>query len=684
MGTPPVENPSPVSQLSPVPELSPTAASPDHVEAQLVSLAVIGDYGYAGEPLARVAALIKSWAPDYILTAGDNNYPDGEAETIDHNIGQYFHEFIGNYAGEYGPGSPENRFFPALGNHDLNTALGQPYFDYFTLPGNERYYDILLGPVHVFVLNSDTREPDGVAISSTQAAWLQSQLGASTAPWKLVIAHHPPYSSGIHGSVDYLNWPFAEWGASAVISGHDHTYERLEVDGIPYFVNGLGGGPRYEFVEILPESVVRFRQDYGAMLIEAEPARMVFRFITVDGTEVDRFTLGLPQATSAETPSPASTLAVSPSPLPDEVAHNAETLPSPDAFQWRVYASGLDNPVGLIPSVDQTRVLYALEQAGVIRVIENGQVLAEPFLDIRDRVGLNASEQGLLGLAFHPGFADNHLFYVNYTDQEGNTVISRFQAEADASGSWRADPDSEQQLLYILQPYGNHNGGHILFGPDGYLYIGMGDGGSAGDPQGNAQNPQTLLGKLLRIDVNGGQPYAIPPGNPFAGNGSGLPEIYATGLRNPWKFAFDPATDELYLADVGQNQWEEINVLGFEALDGANFGWDYFEGPAAFESSPPPGLELVEPVAWYDHSQGCSVSGGVVYRSSQLPEFSGVYLYADFCSGQVWGLLKDAQGSFQNALLFRLDGFPVGFAQDLNGDYFLVDKAGVIYRLERR
>lgn len=680
LGTPPAST-APFTETPAAPAAEPTEPDPIEVNTQIMRLAVIGDYGLSGEPLARVAALVKSWEPDAILTTGDNNYPDGSADTIDENIGQYFNEYIGNYQGAYGPGAAENRFFPVLGNHDLDSAMGMPYFDYFTLPGNERYYDVRFGALHVFFLNSDTRENDGVGQSSTQAAWLQQALSASDAPWKLVILHHPPYSSGIHGSTDYAQWPFAAWGASAVLSGHDHTYERLMVNGIPYFVNGLGGGPRYEFVETQSGSEVRYRDQYGAMLIEAEPARMVLRFINVDGQEIDRYSVGLPQASGGEPTSlvPEQTTTASPQPAPQTVS----ALPAPEAFQWMLYVQGLNSPVNVVPAPDQSGRLFVLEQAGIIRVIQDGQVLPEAFLDIRDRVGSQANEQGLLGLAFHPRYLENGQFFVNYTDRDGNTVIARYQVN-DPLNSKVADPSSEQGLLYILQPFGNHNGGQIVFGPDGFLYIGMGDGGSAGDPEDNAQNPQTLLGKMLRIDVDRGQPYAIPADNPYADGVAGLPEIYLSGVRNPWKFTFDAANGDLYIADVGQNQWEEVNYLPVGTASGANLGWDYREGPFPYEDEPPAGEQLVDPVAWYDHSQGCSVTGGVVARGTALPEFQGVYLYADYCTGFVWGLLRLSDGSFQNAQLFQVQGQSVAFAEGPQGEIYLLDRGGTLYELVRK
>jgi hypothetical protein len=255
----------------------------------LLRFAVIGDHGLAGPGLERVAAMIEEWVPDFIITLGDNNYPDGAASTIDANIGQYFQQYIANYRGAYGPGSEWNRFFPTLGNHDLDTRLGQPYFDYFTLPGNERYYSVDWFPVELFALNSDSREPDGVAATSRQAAWLQQQALASTACWRLAYFHHAPYTSGLRGPVTWMRWPFAEWGIAAVLTGHDHFYERIERDGITYFVNGLGGSARYDY-HIFPTagSQTRFNRNHGAMLVTATTTHLRIEFLSVDGRYADR------------------------------------------------------------------------------------------------------------------------------------------------------------------------------------------------------------------------------------------------------------------------------------------------------------------------------------------------------------------------------------------------------------
>ena len=257
-----------------------------------VRFAVIGDYGDAGQPAADVAALVADWNPDFIITTGDNNYPSGEAETIDENIGQYYHAFIYPYVGAYGKGAETNRFFPSLGNHDWALGNVDPYLDYFTLPYNERYYDFVWGPVHFFVVDSDLQEPDGRSYNSKQGTWITEQLSASTAPWQIVTMHHPPYSSGPHGSTDVMQWPYKKLGVDAVLAGHDHLYERLLVDELPYVVNGLGGGHTiYEFETPLPESQVRYNEDYGAMNVVACDDQITFEFAARDGRVIDAFAL---------------------------------------------------------------------------------------------------------------------------------------------------------------------------------------------------------------------------------------------------------------------------------------------------------------------------------------------------------------------------------------------------------
>jgi tartrate-resistant acid phosphatase type 5 len=263
---------------------SPTTASP-------VVFAAIGDYGSGNQDEGNVAELILGWQPNFIITLGDNNYPVGAADHIDEAIGQFFHSYIYPYQGSFGAGAEVNRFFPSLGNHDTYTNGGQPYFDYFSLPGNERYYDFTWGVVHLFALDSVEIEPDGVGESSVQAHWLKEGLAASTSTWNIVYMHYPPYSSGMHGSTEWTRWPYAAWGADAVLAGHDHTYERLEEDGIPYFVNGVGGAGRYDFVDILGGSLVRYNADYGAMRVEATDTSIIFEFINRAGELVDSYVI---------------------------------------------------------------------------------------------------------------------------------------------------------------------------------------------------------------------------------------------------------------------------------------------------------------------------------------------------------------------------------------------------------
>jgi tartrate-resistant acid phosphatase type 5 len=260
------------------------------VQAQ--RFAAIGDYGSAGTPEREVANLVKSWNPDFIITLGDNNYDVGDSATIDQNIGQYYHEYIYNYKGRYGPKTFSDRFFPSLGNHDYYTRNGEAYRDYFTLPGNGRYYELVRGDVHLFAVNSDDAEPDGISVTSAQAHWLQAALAASTSRWKVVYLHHAPYSSGLHGSTATLQWPFRAWGASVVLAGHDHNYERLMADNLLYIVNGLGGRSLYPTVRPrLVQSQKYFNSDYGALLLEATPDSLTMKFFTRQQVLVDSYVL---------------------------------------------------------------------------------------------------------------------------------------------------------------------------------------------------------------------------------------------------------------------------------------------------------------------------------------------------------------------------------------------------------
>jgi len=335
----------------------------------------------------------------------------------------------------------------------------------------------------------------------------------------------------------------------------------------------------------------------------------------------------------------------------------------------------------MVEMPDGSGRLLVLEQPGTIRIIDNGQVLAQPFLDLTDRVGSRGTEQGLLGIAMDPAFAKTGIFYLNYTDRNGNTVVARYHSKAEGL---TADTAFEEILLHVDQPFANHNGGNLVFGPDGMLYIGLGDGGSGGDPQGNGQNLNTLLGKMLRIDVSGQSGYTIPADNPFA-SGGGKPEIWAYGLRNPWRYSFDSQTGDLYIGDVGQNQYEEIDFVPAGTPPGLNFGWNFREGLHPYKATLPAGLVLTDPVFEYDHGQGCSVTGGYVYRGQNLPEFNGIYLFGDYCSGIIWGMLRGADGKWQTELLFQMSASISSFGQDSRGELYMLDLAGgSIYYLERK
>jgi len=371
----------------------------------------------------------------------------------------------------------------------------------------------------------------------------------------------------------------------------------------------------------------------------------------------------LPPTTISDTPLPTQT-------SPTGTPAGTTTFPDPGAFTWQLILDGLQRPVDLQP--DGSGRLFVIEKPGRIRILENDQLVDAPFLDITDRVGSGGNEQGLLGLAFHPQYAQNGRFFVNYTDKSGKDTIARFQVSSDPNV---ADPNSEVKLLSIDDPFPNHNGGVLAFGPDGYLYAGLGDGGSAGDPFGNGQNTKALLGKILRLDVDSAEPYAVPADNPF-GN-----EVWAYGLRNPWRFSFDKSTGDLYIGDVGQNAWEEIDFLPAGSPGGTNFGWNFREGAHDYKGGGPAGM--LDPVAEYSHQEGgCSVTGGYVYRGS-MSEWNGIYLYADYCSGLMWGLIN-SNGTWQSQPLFDLDVTITSFGQDTAGELYILSDSGGVFRLVRK
>jgi glucose/arabinose dehydrogenase len=340
--------------------------------------------------------------------------------------------------------------------------------------------------------------------------------------------------------------------------------------------------------------------------------------------------------------------------------------------------TGLTEPVFVTHAGDGSGRLFVVERAGVIRVARDGALLEQPYLDIVDLVESEGTEQGLLGLAFHPDFASNGLFYVAYTAAAGGAnTIARFHAAPDGD---QADRDSRLELLAIPDDRPNHNGGMLTFGPDGYLYAGTGDGGFG--RSANGQRRDVLLGKLLRLDVDGGDPYGIPPDNPFVDDSDVRPEIWAYGLRNPWRFAFDPATNDLYIADVGASDYEEINVQPAASDGGENYGWDITEGRHCRADAPCEPTDFTLPVAEYDHDDGCSVTGGYVYRGADFPALRGAYLFADYCDGTIWSLHRDAGGDWVVTTLLETDLFISSFGEDEAGELYLTAMdEGVVYRV---
>ena len=347
------------------------------------------------------------------------------------------------------------------------------------------------------------------------------------------------------------------------------------------------------------------------------------------------------------------------------------------AIQLSTVASGLNTPVYVTGAGDGTSRLFIVEQAGRIRILANGALLATPFLDIRSRVRFGG-ELGLLGLAFHPRYADNGRIFVNYTRSTTaglETVIAEFTVPAGSPN--QSAVDSERILLTYAQPYENHNGGMLAFGPDGYLYIASGDGGAGGDPQGNGQNLSTLLGKILRIDVDSATPYAIPPTNPFAAS-PGRDEIFAYGLRNPWRFSFDREGGRIFAGDVGQDALEEIDII----TAGANYGWNRMEGTRCYSpatSCNRDGLTL--PIHEYGRSAGTSVTGGYVYRGSAVPSLYGKYVYGDFVSGRIWALSEMGSGGWRNEELLDSPLNISSFGEDERGELYVVDYGGTVRRI---
>jgi len=422
-----------------------------------------------------------------------------------------------------------------------------------------------------------------------------------------------------------------------------------------------GGTPAPAAVQ--PEDTATATAAPAAMETPAEPAQA-----EIPATEAPAATDTAAEPTATE-------------PAADEAAPGTGYATDLSGVRVRVepVVEGLAAPLWLTHAGDGSGRLFVLEKTGTIRIVRDGQLVETPFLDIRDRVGSSSSEQGLLGLAFAPDYVESGHFFVNYTDKSGDTVVSRFQVSGEADV---ADPASEFKVLGIDQPAPNHNGGGLLFGPDGHLWIGTGDGGAANDRFGNGQNPATLLGKMLRLDVTSdpAQPYLIPADNPWVAadwNGQDVAdEVWAVGLRNPWRYSFDRATGDLWIADVGQNTYEEVHRVAASSAGGLNFGWPIMEGLHCFatQNCDQAGLEL--PVAEYRHgADGCSITGGYVYRGAAFPPLTGAYLFSDFCSGKVWGL-EQAGDAWTSVELADTNLAVSSFGEDEAGELYVTDLGG--------
>jgi glucose/arabinose dehydrogenase len=340
-----------------------------------------------------------------------------------------------------------------------------------------------------------------------------------------------------------------------------------------------------------------------------------------------------------------------------------ETGASPGGIGLVAVARGLDRPVHVAAAPGEPDRLYVVEQAGRIRIVEGGRVVSKPFLDVTSEV-VSGGERGLLSVAFHPDYQENGLLYVDYTDLRGDTQVVEYRALDDWTG---VDPATRRVVLAIDQPYSNHNGGQLAFGPDGRLWVGMGDGGAGGDPENRAQDLSSLLGKLLTLDVSKSSPD---------------PEIAAYGLRNPWRFSFDRETGDLWIGDVGQGDFEEIDRLPRAAVGNlVNFGWDALEGDATYEEKEPnPEGTLVGPVAVYDHGEGCSVTGGFVYRGDEVPALEGRYVYGDYCSGTIWSIAADGTRESVRKESIQVDGL-TSFGEDGRGELYAASSKGTIFRI---
>jgi glucose/arabinose dehydrogenase len=349
--------------------------------------------------------------------------------------------------------------------------------------------------------------------------------------------------------------------------------------------------------------------------------------------------------------------------------------PTQVTLSIRPWLSGFTLPLGIVHAGDGSGRLFVIEKTGTIRVIQDDQILPDPLLNISNLVS-NGSEQGLLGMAFEPNRPDR--FYVNYTNLNGDTEVVRYTTLADNPNV--GDPASAELLLEIQQPAGNHNGGNLVFGPDGYLWIGTGDGGAADDRYGNGQNYNALLGSMLRLDVSGDTGYTIPADNPFAGGDDGAPAIWAKGLRNPWRYSFDRVTGDLWIADVGQNQYEEVNRVSSTEAD-LNYGWPLMEATHCYLSNDCSNLDVILPVTEYDHNFGCSITGGYVYRGEQYPILQGIYVFGDYCSGIYWGVSATAESFTDPTELLQSQARPMAIGEDEAGELYVAGVDGVIYQV---
>jgi glucose/arabinose dehydrogenase len=365
---------------------------------------------------------------------------------------------------------------------------------------------------------------------------------------------------------------------------------------------------------------------------------------------------------------------------------DSQQVPVAGAYQWQVVGDNFDSPVGIAHANDDSGRLFVVEQGGTVMIVQDGQMLATPFLNIASLLTPEVarggySERGLLGLTFSPNYQQDSLFYITYVEQSGSLVLARWQTSRENPNL--ADPNSQTILLSIVYYMDNHNAGHIAFGPDGYLYIAVGDGGGGGDPWRNAQNPATLNGKILRLDVSDSSlnTYKIPPDNPFVASEGYAPEIWALGLRNPWRFSFDRATGDLYIADVGQSNYEEVNFQP-AGQGGQNYGWSVYEGNTIFnEQRKIIGGLLTMPVLIYDHGSGCAISGGYVYRGWQLPALRGLYLYGDYCNGRVWYTRPNGTDIWSSGDLAQTERQITAFGEDDYGELYLVDFKGALLKL---